>query len=76
MDQAKKVLKETHTKPIKVSKVYARSDLTDHGETQWAFNLEIDNNVKGYAFATRTDAVKGRVLIRKKLQSDGFKIHS
>jgi hypothetical protein len=62
--------------PIKVGKVYARGELSSQGEAQWAFNLEVDGNVKGYAFATKTDAVKGRVLIRKKLQSDGFKIHS
>jgi hypothetical protein len=63
-------------KQVRVGKVYARGETSDQGESQWAFNLEINGEATGFAFGNRTDAVKGRVLMRKKLQDDGYKILS
>ena len=69
-------LPTTDEKTIRVGKVYARGEIPKTGECLWAFNVEINGESKGYAFGNRPDAVKGRVLIRKKYQEDGFKLLS
>ncbi len=62
--------------PIKVSKVYVKGTVKPDGSNDWAFNITIgDNDPVGYAFKEYRDAVKGRVLMQKKLKSEGFKIH-
>ena len=61
---------------VRMTKVYARGEVKPNGECQWAFNLEVGGNSKGYAFGTRKDAIKARVLIRKQLQEQGLKILS
>ena len=66
----------TEQNTIRVGKVYARGIVKDNGECQFAFNVEINGEIKGYAFGNRPDAVKGRVLIRKKYQEEGFKLLS
>lgn len=60
---------------IKLSKVYARGVVKDDGTNEWAFNVSVGGDTKGYAFSTRTDAIKGRVLFQKKLKSEGYQIH-
>lgn len=69
-------LPTTDKQSIRVGKVYARGIVKPNGECQWAFNIEINGETRGFAFGNRTDAVKGRVLMRKKYQEEGFKILS
>jgi hypothetical protein len=61
---------------VRIGKVYARGEVKENGETHWAFNMEINGEAKGFAFGNRKDAIKGRVLMRKKYQEDGFKLLS
>lgn len=62
-------------KAIKLSKVYARGKLKPDGTSEWAFNVRVGNNVTGYSFETRKDAIKGRLLFQKKIKSEGYLIH-
>jgi len=61
---------------VRITKVYARGKVKENGDCHWAFNMEIGGNSKGFAFGNRPDAVKARVIMRKKLKEDGLKLLS
>jgi len=63
----------TIEKSVTISKVYARGEVNKDGSCEWAFHVEMNGNQEGYSFATRKDAIKGRVMVQKMLKEKGFR---